>query len=329
MNNRVIACTALIALCAMNREAAAEVPIDPSAIWTLQVENDTLNQTDRYYTSGLRLGWTSPTDEDVPGAVSRLGRFLFQDGRQRVSIDLAQTFFTPYSTQTNPPDPRDRPYAGVLLLNTALIQDTETSRSVIGASFGLVGPGAGGEEIQNGFHSLLGETTAQGWGYQVHNQPLIQFLAERTWRLPLADVYGVEFDTLPSVTGAAGLYRTYAQAGVQFRVGQGLDSDFGPSRIRPGISGADAYTATRPFVWYLFAGADGQAVGYDVTLNGNLFSTSRHVAPQPWQAEFQAGVALMAWGFRLSFTHVIRTQEFFHQRGGYFNFDLLALSAKF
>jgi hypothetical protein len=142
-------------------------------------------------------------------------------------------------------------------------------------------------------------------------------------------VYGVEFDTLPSVTGAAGLYRTYAQAGVQFRVGQGLDSDFGPSRIRPGISGADAYTATRPFVWYLFAGADGQAVGYDVTLNGNLFSTSRHVAPQPWQAEFQAGVALMAWGFRLSFTHVIRTQEFFHQRGGYFNFDSLALSAKF
>ncbi len=187
MTRRVFACFALAAAAMGGRPAAAEVPVDPDPIWTLQIENDALNDTDRYYSSGLRLGWTSPTDEDVPGAVSRLGRSLFQDGRQRVSIDLAQTFFTPYTTQTNPPDPRDRPYAGVLLLNTALIQDTETSRSVLGASFGLVGPGAGGEVIQNGFHDILGDTRAQGWGYQIHNQPLIQFLAERTWRLPLAD----------------------------------------------------------------------------------------------------------------------------------------------
>ena len=66
-----------------------------------------------------------------------------------------------------------------------------------------------------------------------------------------------------------------------------------------------------------------------MTLNGNLFSTSRHVAPQPWQAEFQGGIAVMAWGLRVSFTHVIGTQEFFHQRGGYFNFNSLAVSAKF
>ncbi|MBV9653336.1 MAG: lipid A deacylase LpxR family protein [Acetobacteraceae bacterium] len=330
MTTRLLAAATLAALTALSAgRAFAEVPVDPDPIWTLQIENDALNGTDRYYSSGIRLGWTSPTDQNVPDAVSRLGRFLFQDGRQRVSIDLAQTFFTPYNTQDNPPDPRDRPYAGVLLLNTALIQDTETTRSVFGASFGLVGPGAGGEEIQNGFHDLIGDTRAQGWGYQIHNQPLIQFLAERTWRFPLGELGGVEFDTLPSATGSVGLYRDYAQLGLQFRLGQGLQSDFGPARIRPGLSGSDAYTQTEPFVWYLFAGADGQAVGYDVTLNGNLFSSSRHVAPQPWQAEFQGGVAMMAWGWRLSFTHVIRTQEFFHQRGGYFNFDSLAVSAKF
>lgn len=309
--------------------ARAEVPVDPLPIWTLQIENDALNGTDRYYSGGLRIGWTSPTDQSVPQDVSRFGRWLFQDGRQRVSIDLSQQLFTPYTTDDNPPDPRDRPYAGVLLLTGSLIQDTETTRSVFAVSAGLVGPGAGGEPFQNGLHSLLGETTAQGWGYQIHNQPLINFLAERTWRLPLGDVYGVEFDTLPEILGAVGLYRTYAQAGLQVRAGQGLDSDFGAARIRPGFDGTDAYTPTRNFVWYLFGGVNGQAVGYDVTFDGNLFSSSRHVAIQPWQAEYQAGVALIAWGVRVTAAHVIRTQEFFNQKGRNFHFDTLAVSAHF
>ena len=72
--------------------------------------------------------------------------------------------------------------------------------------------------------------------------------------------------------------RDYLQTGVTFRFGQGLDSDFGVPRVRPGLSGGDAFTPTRPFAWYVFAGADGQAVGYDMLLQSSPFRGGPHVS---------------------------------------------------
>lgn len=45
--------------------ARAEPASDTASIWTLQGENAAITAArlaDRYYTNGLRLGWTSPTD---------------------------------------------------------------------------------------------------------------------------------------------------------------------------------------------------------------------------------------------------------------------------
>jgi len=70
-----------------------------------------------------------------------------------------------------------------------------------------------GEEVQNGFHQLIHDTTAKGWHQQLPNQPTVELTAERTWRLPLGQLGGLETDALPSLTGAAGTFRTYAQAG--------------------------------------------------------------------------------------------------------------------
>ena len=59
------------------------------------------------------------------------------------------------------------------------------------------------------------------------------------------------------------------------RFGQGLQSDFGAPRVRPGLTGTDAYMATLPFAWYVFAGLDGQAVAWDETLDGLPFASSQ------------------------------------------------------
>lgn len=45
--------------------------------------------------------------------------------------------------------------------------------------------------------------------------------------------------------------------------------------------------------------------------------------------EAQGGLALMAWGMRLTYTHVVQTQEFKHQKGGLHQFGSLALSVRF
>ena len=313
--------------------AFAATPVQDTAnIVTLQVENDAVSTlrgtSDQYYTSGLRLGWTSGTDV-VPSFLQTAANEVWGDGVQRVSLDISQSLFTPRNTQTPNPSQNDRPYAGILGVTGALIHDTGDARTVLSVMLGIVGPGAAGEEVQNGFHNLIGDTPNRGWGTQIHNEPLFEITPERTWRIPLGDVQGVAFDALPNVKVGVGLERNYAQAGVVFRVGQGLDSDYGVSRISPGISGTDAYTPTQPFVWYLFAGADGQAVGTDVTLTGDNFQSSRHVAVKWDVGELEAGAAIIYHGVRVTYSQTWQTQEFRTAKAGLFNFGSLAASVRF
>jgi Uncharacterized protein conserved in bacteria (DUF2219) len=152
----------------------------------------------------------------------------------------------PASTQFTIPDPRDRRYGGLLLGNLSLLSDTDRSRSVLMLIIGLVGPGAGAKDLQNGFHSLIGQQVVKDWNSQIPDTPATELLSGRTWRLHIAEFGALETDALSSLTAPVGDVRDYAQVGVTFRTSQGLNSDFGVSRPRPGLSGEDAYVQTRP-----------------------------------------------------------------------------------
>ncbi len=308
---------------------------DPATIITLQTENDLVGRTDRNYTAGLRLGITLP-DGVMPDIVRDAGHALLGDGRQRISLDLSQTLFTPKNTQLAVPNPNDRPYAGVLTGQLNLVQDTRHARTILGLGLGVLGPMAQGEQLQNGFHDLIREPTAKGWDHQIQNMPVIQIAGAHIWRFPLLEetltqeiLPGVEMDILPSIAGAVGSWRDYAQVGMQLRVGQGLESDFGTSRISPGLTGADAYTPTREFVWYGFVGADGQAVAWDATLDGNPYQSGPHVPREPFVGEMELGFTVIYSGIRFSYTHVLQTQEFRGQRGGLFQFGSFTIAARF
>jgi hypothetical protein len=304
---------------------------DPTGIWTLQDENASISTssiTDRYYVNGLRLGYASP-ETGVPAPAASLSEFLWPGGAVRLSFDLTQQIYTPADTQTSQSLPGDRPYAGVLLGTLGLTRDVPDSRSLLAVSLGVVGPAALGEEIQNGFHDLIGQGHDQGWDSQLRNEPLLQITAGRTWRFPVAQFGGLETDALPDAAVGVGNLRIYAQSGVVLRLGQGLQSDYGAARILPGPSGGDAFRPTRPFAWYVFAGADGQAVAHDITLDGNDFQNSAHVTVTPLVGEFEGGLALMAYGARLTYTQVFQTQEFAHQHGGLHQVGSLALSVRF
>ncbi len=58
-------------------------PADTASIWTLQGENasiSTAKLTDRDYTNGIRLGWTSG-EGGVPDFLQGIGQTLWGDGR--------------------------------------------------------------------------------------------------------------------------------------------------------------------------------------------------------------------------------------------------------
>jgi lipid A 3-O-deacylase len=311
--------------------AQAQPAPDTASIWTLQDENASISAgtpTDRFYVNGLRLGWTSPTTV-VPDVLADLGHTLWGGGQQRVAVDLEQQIYTPAGTAASVPSPFDRPYAGVLLGDFSLMSDDDDSRSVLTLSLGVVGPAAGADAVQNGFHSIIGQNHTNGFGSQIQNVPAIEVLHERTWRLPMGTVAGLETDALPSLTIGLGDLRDYLQTGVTFRFGQGLGSDFGVPRVRPGLSGGDAFVPTRPFAWYVFAGVDGQAVAYDMLLESTPFRGGPHVSTVWDVAEMQGGFAVMAYGMRLTFAYVAQTQEFNGQTGGLHQFGSASISLRF
>lgn len=327
-----IGVAALVSALTTGGVAVADPPQDPHGILTLQIENDAVSSrkgtSDEYYTSGLRLGYTTGTDA-VPGFLDRLGHGVWGSGTQRVSLDLSQSIYTPHNTQLNPPDPNDRPYAGWLHLDATLLTDKDNSRSVLGLSVGVVGSAALGRQVQNGFHDIIGDPTTKGWSYQLPNEPTLQLLAGRTYRVGLGQFGGIETDVLPAASIGVGNVRDYVQVGAVLRVGQGLGSDFGVPRIQPGFSGGDAYTPTRPFAWYVFAGGDGQAVGRDLFLDGSTFQSSPSVGHRVFVGEAEVGAAVMVGGVRVTYVQVFLSPTFNRQRSGVFNFGSLSASVRF
>ena len=324
-------CLTLTSMLATSGAALAAPPLDQHSIYTIQVENDAVSTlkgtSDQYYTSGLRVGWTS--GQDVVGPVASLGRSIWGDGTTRLSLEISQSIFTPRETQVSPPPTDDRPYAGVLIATAGLVHDTAATRDLLSLSLGVVGPAALGEQVQNGFHSIIGDTQNRGWHYQLQDQSAFQLLGQRTYRIPVVQFGPFETDALPSATVSIGDIRDYVQVGGTLRFGQGLQSDFGTARIAPGLNGSDAYTNVRPFAWYAFAGADGQAVGYDVTIDGSTFRNDSRDVHHIWDVgEFEGGLAVMYYGVRLTYTQTWQSSEFKREKS-LFNFGSLALSAKF
>jgi len=319
-----------LALVASATVASAQPSADPEGIWTLQDENSSIATSklrDKYYVNGLRLGYTSATDT-LPRSWESFESWLWGPGRSRWSLDLSQSMYTPANVNITPPDPRDRPYAGVLTGTFSLLHDTDSSRSILGLQAGVVGPDALAKQVQNGFHNLVGYNASKGWNYQIHDEPVVDLLATKIWRVPLLDD-GMQMDVLPEVAGGAGNLRVYGLVGSVVRIGQGLAADYGVARVNPGLSGTDVYQPTRTFSWYFFVGADGQAVAHDITIDGNTWQASAHASRQPFVGEFEAGLAFILGRVRLSYTQVIQTEEIKGQQGGPHQFGSLALSVRY
>lgn len=323
-----LATLGLVALCAL--PAAAQTP-QQAGTWILQDENASISTTtpsDRYYVNGVHLGWTSPTGV-APTSIANLGGFLFGKGTTRVSIGLTQQLFTPFDTKSINPPTNDEPYAGYLAVNLGLTQDAPTTRSLLGVSLGIVGPEAGGEWIQNNFHSVIGQKGTHGWAYQLPTEPAIDFNAARIWRLSMGSVAGLETDVLPQISGMAGLTQDYVQPAIGFRIGSGLNSDYGPPLLAQSPTGGDAYDQIQPFAWYLFAGGAGKFVAHDTFLQGTLFRDSRSVPIEHAVGSFDVGAVILWSGLRFSYVQVFQTDRFRHQQGSLHEFGSFSVSGTF
>ena len=291
------------ALTAAKREWAA----------ALRWENDAFGGTDRFYTDGVAVGvshtgpsWMDPVADWLP----------WGQGRRTVGYDVAQAMFTPKNKDLNPPDPNDRPYAGILAFGLSL--HVEKTNSYHGLKFitGVLGPWSLAEEMQDAVHSLIGSGKAQGWDYQLHNEPIFNFLYEYRHKFRLAgerERWSVE--ALPFGGGWLGNMLTQGQIGGIARFGYNMPDDFGPTLVR----GMDFMPPPRrdpqrrsksDWGFSFYGGVMGNLVLRDITLDGNTFKDSPSVDKKWFVPAAGVGLSVGNRRFQTSFSYIFWGKEF-------------------
>ena len=280
-------------------------------------ENDLFDKSDKHYSSGVQLSWTTAPNRtpDWALAASRWLPFFNQAGDVRTSYALGQNLYTPSDiTLVNPPT-TDRPYAGFSYVDLGLSVRSENRLDQLQLLLGVVGPSSLGEETQKFVHSIIGSRNPAGWNTQLHDEPAIELTYERSYKL-IASSHktGVMFDVEPHFGAAVGTVYDYVNAGAMVRVGFNLPDDYGPLRIEPALPGSNFFAPSAGLGAYLFAGVDGRAVARNLFLDGNTWRNSRSVKKKPLVADIQMGAAIAFRRMRIVFTHVIRTREFTTQQ---------------
>ena len=318
--------------------------------FSMQVENDYFSpdNRDRHYTNGLRFEWlpapSAPGDESWIERTAESIPFVGDENSVgRIGWSLGQSLFTPQNKTTSAPVLNDRPYAGWLYAGLTLIKvpkpdPTANSRidemDTLKLDLGVVGRAALGELVQNDFHRwAFANEQVNGWRNQLKSEPGLLISYDHKWRaLAQTSFLGLGADITPSVGFDLGNVQIDAAAGGMIRIGADLPSDYGPPRIRPGLSGSDFFLSDadteRHFGWYLFAGGEGRAVAHDIFLDGNTFATSQSVPKKTLVADIQAGIAVIVYGVRLTASEIVRTEEF-HGQNGNDVFGSISASANF
>ena len=312
-------------------------PKDDRGTLTLQFDNDMFGGTDQHFTHGMRASWLS-AEGGAPDFIRNLARefptFTAAD-RMRVSYTIGQNIFTPGNIVTADPPQDDRPYAGWAYFGVGLVAENDRWLDKIELDLGIVGPYSFAEDVQTGWHELIGIDVANGWDTQLKTEPGMVLYFERSWRelrkLPVDKVIpynDLGIDVSPHLGGALGNIFTYGAGGVTIRLGDDLPNDYGPPKIRPSLPGSDFFHPEDRIAWYIFTGFEARLVARNIFIDGNTFRSSRSAERVPIVTELQAGFAFTFSRVRLAYIQVFRSKEFEGQ-SGWDNFGSAALSIRF
>jgi hypothetical protein len=303
------------------RPEGAPAPAPPARSWavSLRWENDTFGDTDHFYTNGAGLAvshtgpsWADPLFDLLP----------WRDNRRTVSYALGQAMFTPDDTSRVIPDPTDRPYAGVLAFSLGLDADQPNRYDGLRLILGVVGPASGAEDVQKQVHRIISSDIPQGWDSQLHNEPLLNINYEhrRRFRL-LGTPDGWSTEAIPIASVGLGNMLTQGQLAGVLRFGYRMPQTFGPTVLRgmtqvppPRATPSESTSFWRSLGVGVHAGGGVNLVVRDVTLDGNLFSHSAHVASELFVPAAIVGVELGSGRFLATFSYVWLGKEFEGQR---------------
>ncbi len=311
---------------------------------TLYWENDFVANTDRNYTNGLKLTFSTPflTDPNYSRlpkwsqvGFDRLPWINGPDKPRALSLSIGQNIFTPEDTDVEELLENQRPYAGYLYSAVGFQSISENRRDIWEIDIGVVGSASFAQDTQEIIHALTDSEKPRGWQHQLKNEPTLELICESKWRwlhADLGDKFGV--DLIPHIGGRAGNVAIYANTGAELRFGWSLPKDFGSCPIRPGCEtrmdqfSNNPNTSQSALKLYLFTAVDGRAVWRDIFLDGNTFTDSHSVEKKNFVGDFMTGFGILYKRYKLSYSWVYRTKEFDQQKDPQI-FGSIQLSATF
>lgn len=268
--------------------------IDTNSYFRFSYDNDYFGQSDYYYSQGFGFELFHPSFK------GNLVNFIFPKLKtNKHGLSFEHFIFTPRTITSDSIIPGDRPYAAGILLKFSLISTDSIHKSRLSSalSIGAIGPGAFGQEMQDGFHQYIGSVKTKGWDYQIRNDLLLNYeLAYEQQLLRLQDYFALHSE----ITARLGTVNTNVSGGFSGVLG---------------LINSPYQKQNRKFIAYVYGQAQCTLIGYDATLQGGLINrdspytiSSNDITRITVQQNF--GIVVQWKRFYLEYTRSWLTKEF-------------------
>lgn len=262
----------------------------PRHQFTLTNENDnyTFTYTDRYYTNGILLRYTS-------AGKTRKGS---------LTIEAAQKIYTPYTFNTEYRKTMDRPFTGLLYLRALRTQMLQRRLVQWGLTAGVIGEKAFGKEVQRWHHHTWHLKYPHGWQNQLKTG--VGANLEGSLVQPVLDLggRGLGLRLNSFVQATAGSLQVQGSSGLQLCVGK--SNGVGSSALHDSRVGTAHNRAGNE--WFLFYEPQAIAQGYNATLQGTLGQHCRQkFTTKPERMVYQQRMGMVyapgCWTVLLAYAH--------------------------
>ncbi|MEO8151326.1 MAG: lipid A deacylase LpxR family protein [Bacteroidia bacterium] len=271
-------------------------------------DNDFFTATDYYYTQGMCLELVNANLEKFP-----LSHLLIRPSKfsNRFGVAVEHIGYTPTSIRHTEIINGDRPFAACLFLKTfAIAVNAEKKQRITSAfSMGVIGPAAGGEEMQTSIHRWLKNIEPLGWSNQIANDIILNY--ELGYEKTLLDHQTLRLNWSSDLK--AGTLNDKISSSFTIMAG-----------FLPALSDTRA-SEKKKFRLHLYNQSNISLIGYDASLQGGVFN---HKSPYTinkndmtrFTFQNNIGVVIKLYSIHLEYYQAIITEEFatgkYHRWGG-------------
>jgi lipid A 3-O-deacylase len=228
---------------------------------SITFDNDIFDNTDYYYTSGLKIELFNPALSFLP-----LSKALLPDWHATETyygINLVQNLYTPVNPDTADIQYGDRPFASYLYLGHSKITNDPVRKIRLTSEFdlGVLGPAGLGGVVQSTIHDIR----PTGWVNQIKNDIVANYSATFEKGILTGDVA----ELTGKISAQAGTLYDNLTIGLKMRVGN-FDSYFRSIYL---MNASQERKSIHKKIRYQFVlSVDNRFVGYDATLQGGIFN---------------------------------------------------------